>query len=272
MPKIKTSLAIETAKQRKTPSSSSFTSQFSECKANIYNLPVGGITRPPTCKVNEWEVCACLKKHHCEDGECQLRSIYVECHAARCPLGADCRNQRIQRRQWAKTRVAATQDGRGFGLFTVEDMPAGTLIIEYCGEVIDQDEVNRRIAANNAKGVVDFYYFQVDQTMTIDAGVRGSRARFINHSCSPNCMTQRWEVGNETRVGIFSKRDIPAGSEVTIDYHFESFWKKGEECQCRCGSVNCSGVLGGTKKTQKQIKAAAAAAAAVTGGGSKKKK
>jgi hypothetical protein len=61
-------------------------------------------------------------------------------------------------------------------------------------------------------------------------------ARFINHSCDPNCETEKWTVGSELRLGIFATRTILKNEEVTIDYLFESFEKKEP---CLCGASSC---------------------------------
>lgn len=66
--------------------------------------------------------------------------------------------------------------------------------------------------------------------------------RFMNHSCEPNCETQKWQVGTETRVGLFALEDITAGSEVTFNYNFECVGTAKKKCHC--GSANCSGYIG----------------------------
>ena len=64
----------------------------------------------------------------------------------------------------------------------------------------------------------------------------------MNHSCDPNCETQKWTVNGDTRVGLFALQDIPSGSELTFNYQFETM---GEVKQiCLCGSKNCSGFIG----------------------------
>lgn len=59
----------------------------------------------------------------------------------------------------------------------------------------------------------------------IDATRMGGRARFINHSCDPNCGVEKWDVNGEERCAIFALRDIYAGEELTFDYKFQSFSK-----------------------------------------------
>jgi SET domain-containing protein len=68
-------------------------------------------------------------------------------------------------------------------------------------------------------GTPSFYFLALDQGLTIDAKDKANLARFINHSCDPNCITQVWNVAGEPRAGIFAVRDIPAGEELSFDYH-----------------------------------------------------
>lgn len=66
-----------------------------------------------------------------------------------------------------------------------------------------------------------FVYFVLLQI--IDATRKGCLARFINHSCRPNCVTQKWVIGKTMRIGIFTSRNIKAGEELTFDYKFERY-------------------------------------------------
>lgn len=56
--------------------------------------------------------------------------------------------------------------------------------------------------------------------------VQGALGRFINHSCRPNCETQKWMVRGELAIGLFASEDIPAGVELTFDYNFERYGDK----------------------------------------------
>lgn len=73
--------------------------------------------------------------------------------------------------------------------------------------------------------------------------------RFMNHSCQPNCETQKWTVGGDTRVGLFASEDIPVGSELTFNYNLQCVGT--EKKRCCCGAPNCSGFIG--VKVQKVI-------------------
>ena len=70
----------------------------------------------------------------------------------------------------------------------------------------------------------------------------------------PNCKTELWQIGCQKRVGIFTLRDVPKGTELTYDYNFEGFWQPGAALKCHCGSRNCAGTLGGKKKTVQEMK------------------
>ncbi|CAG9463881.1 unnamed protein product [Pedinophyceae sp. YPF-701] len=86
----------------------------------------------------------------------------------------------------------------------------------------------------------------VSDDVIIDAKVKGSWARFLNSSCDPNCVTQKWTntSDSETRVGIFAMEDIKKGEELTYNYMFEHFGAlSGETVRCLCGSAKCGGTL-----------------------------
>lgn len=83
-----------------------------------------------------------------------------------------------------------------------------------------------------------------DTVQVIDACRRGNRARFINHSCEPNCETQKWVVKGELKIGFFATKDIAVGEELQFDYNFERYGDK--PTKCHCGAAACRGFIGGT--------------------------
>jgi hypothetical protein len=92
-----------------------------------------------------------------------------------------------------------------------------------------------------------------DQNMIIDA-TRGSIARFVNHSCEPNCRMEKWTVGGKPRMALFAgDQGIMTGDELTYDYNFDPFSQKNVQ-ECRCGTKNCRGVLGPKAKEEKKPK------------------
>ena len=81
---------------------------------------------------------------------------------------------------------------------------------------------------------------EFDQGMIIDA-TKGSMARFVNHSCRPNCEMRKWIVDKKPRMALFALREIMTGEELTYDYNFEP---TGTAQPCHCGADICRGVIG----------------------------
>lgn len=91
-----------------------------------------------------------------------------------------------------------------------------------------------------------------DQHMIIDA-TTGSIARFVNHSCKPNCRMIKWIVSGQPRMALFAgDRPIMTGDELTYDYNFDPFSKNVQTCLC--GEANCRGVLGPKPRDVKPAK------------------
>ncbi|XP_049414813.1 histone-lysine N-methyltransferase ASHH1-like [Solanum stenotomum] len=199
-------------------------------------------------KPREEDIAICECKYDASDpnsacvGRCLNLLTNIECTAGYCPCGDTCRNQRFQKCEYAKTKLFRTE-GRGWGLLADENIKAGQFIIECCGEVISFEEVKKRSQAYESHDLKDVYIISVDGNDFIDSTRKGSFARFINHSCSPNCETSKWIVSGETRVGIFAKQDISVGMELTYEYNFEWYYG-GANVRCLCGAANCSLFLG----------------------------
>lgn len=104
-----------------------------------------------------------------------------------------------------------------------------------------------------------YYLMSFDQNTILDATEKGSIARFVNHSCDPNCRMVKWVVAGKPRMALFAgDRPIMTGEELTYDYNFDPFSAKNVQ-ECHCGSANCRGILGPRPKDQK-IKPAGVAA------------
>ena len=94
-----------------------------------------------------------------------------------------------------------------------------------------------------------------DQSMILDA-TRGSIARFINHSCEPNCKMIKWTVSGKPRMALFAgDHGIMTGDELTYDYNFDPYSTKNVQ-ECRCGAPSCRGVLGPKPKETKDVREA----------------
>ena len=74
------------------------------------------------------------------------------------------------------------------------------------------------MVANQLSGEENYYNLTIDSNRMIDAGPKGNMARFMNHSCDSNCITQKWTVNGDTRVGLFAMKDIADGSELTFNH------------------------------------------------------
>ncbi|CAL8135437.1 unnamed protein product [Orchesella dallaii] len=172
--------------------------------------------------------------------DCLNRLLMVEC-AKGCPTGERCSNKRFQRKEYAPLEVFKTEK-KGHGLRTLNSIPEGGFVIEYVGEVLDVVQFERR-TNEYAKGNQEHFYFMaLKSDAIIDATLRGNCSRFINHSCEPNCETQKWTVNGEVRIGFFAITDLQPGDEITFDYQFQRYGKKAQRCFCMTES--CRGWIG----------------------------
>jgi hypothetical protein len=109
----------------------------------------------------------------------------------------------------------------GLGLFAVQGIPAGKRIVEYVGPIITSEEVNRRTGK---------YFFEIDEDFAIDGSPRTNIARYINHSCRPNA--EAFVTGR--RIWIWSKRNIKAGEQITLNYGKSYFDDHIKPVGCKC--------------------------------------
>ena len=131
-----------------------------------------------------------------------------------------------------KIRVrVGTSSIAGQGLFAAQEIRQGTKILRYSGEKITHEESHRRLAAGNV------YIFGLDERYAIDGSTPKNTARFINHSCDPNCHTEQF--GHT--IWIVAIRDIAAGEELTYNYGYEVDDEPVEPCHC--GAKNCCGYI-----------------------------
>uniref|UniRef100_A0A3Q2YGJ6 Nuclear receptor binding SET domain protein 2 n=1 Tax=Hippocampus comes TaxID=109280 RepID=A0A3Q2YGJ6_HIPCM len=179
------------------------------------------------------------------ESECLNRMLQYECHPQVCPSGERCCNQDFTKRLYPDTKIIKTP-GKGWGLVALRDIKKGEFVNEYVGELIDEDECRARIKHAHENNITDFYMLTIDKDRIIDAGPKGNFSRFMNHSCQPNCETQKWTVNGDTRVGLFAVCDITAGTELTFNYNLDCLGN--EKTVCRCGAPNCSGFLGDRPK------------------------
>ncbi|XP_048186238.1 histone-lysine N-methyltransferase NSD3 isoform X3 [Perognathus longimembris pacificus] len=180
------------------------------------------------------------------ESECLNRMLQYECHPQVCPAGDRCQNQCFTKRLYPDAEVIKTER-RGWGLRTKRSIKKGEFVNEYVGELIDEEECRLRIKRAHENSVTNFYMLTVTKDRIIDAGPKGNYSRFMNHSCNPNCETQKWTVNGDVRVGLFALCDIPAGMELTFNYNLDCLGNG--RTACHCGADNCSGFLGVRPKT-----------------------
>ncbi len=172
-----------------------------------------------------------------------------------CVGGKLCQNQRFQQRL-SPPLYPFNTGGKGWGLKSQADIKKGDFVIEYVGEIIDNKEFQRRLKAKQDAQDEAYYFLTLDNNRMIDAGPSGNFARFMNHSCQPNCETQKWTVLGDTRIGLFAMVDIPAHAELTFNYQLECAQDVANESNqrqqpCHCGAPNCAGFIGAKPKQLK---------------------
>ncbi|XP_004487925.1 histone-lysine N-methyltransferase ATXR7 isoform X2 [Cicer arietinum] len=127
-----------------------------------------------------------------------------------------------------------------WGLVALEPIEAEDFVIEYIGELIRSRISDIRERQYEKMGIGSSYLFRLDDGYVVDATKRGGIARFINHSCEPNCYTKVISVEGQKKIFIYAKRHIKAGEEITYNYKFPLEEKK---IPCNCGSKKCRGSM-----------------------------
>jgi len=141
----------------------------------------------------------------------------------------------------------------GWGLRSKAPVSAGSLVIEYLGEIIDFAEVQRRMTqqCQERPSDKDYYIMELDTDLYVDGKYKGNTSRYINHSCDPNCELQRWVVNGLMRIGIFAIRDIQPDEALSYDYQFDT--NEADTFRCYCGADICRGTMAPRKKTDRRI-------------------
>ncbi|XP_053182722.1 histone-lysine N-methyltransferase SETD2 isoform X2 [Scomber japonicus] len=176
--------------------------------------------------------------------DCLNRLLMIEC-SSRCLNGIYCSNRRFQMKQHADFEVILTED-KGWGLRAAKDLIPNTFVLEYCGEVLDHKEFKTRVKEYARNKNIHYYFMSLKNNEIIDATLKGNCSRFMNHSCEPNCETQKWTVNGQLRVGFFTTKTVTAGTELTFDYQFQRYGKEAQKCFC--GAPSCRGFLGGENR------------------------
>lgn len=143
----------------------------------------------------------------------------------------------------------------GWGLFAARDFKANEPLIEYTGEIVRLAVAERREAMYEKSGNMGSYIFRLteDDSANIDATIEGGPARFVNHSCDPNCATKLMTFDGVKHVVIYALEDIKKGTELCYDYKL-GYELKEKRIECLCGSKNCRGWLNWSPKAENRIK------------------
>ncbi|XP_072508255.1 histone-lysine N-methyltransferase 2C isoform X4 [Notamacropus eugenii] len=144
---------------------------------------------------------------------------------------------RKMKTEWKSNVYLARSRIQGLGLYAARDIEKHTMVIEYIGTIIRNEVANRKekLYESQNRGV---YMFRIDNDHVIDATLTGGPARYINHSCAPNCVAEVVTFERGHKIIISSNRRIQKGEELCYDYKFD-FEDDQHKIPCHCGAVNC---------------------------------
>ncbi|KAG7390309.1 Histone-Lysine N-Methyltransferase ash1l [Phytophthora pseudosyringae] len=217
--------------------------------------------KQPKVSLEDAPMCVC--KERCGE-DCINRLSFTECFGpapilgmkfnkhnreSNCTLGENCGNRALHQKVYSRFQKFHTVE-KGWALRVLEPVKAGQLVIEYVGEVINEEEKERRLLdhAQNSPEDKNMYIMELGKGEYIDARFKGSVSRFINHSCDPNCHLLKWRVKGVNRIAITALKDIEPGTELSYDYQFHT--KQAMEWKCHCKSRNCRGTMAPEKINQ----------------------
>ncbi|XP_036376198.1 histone-lysine N-methyltransferase 2C [Megalops cyprinoides] len=144
---------------------------------------------------------------------------------------------RKMKTEWKSNVYLARSRIQGLGLYAAKDIEKYTMVIEYIGTIIRNEVANRKekMYESQNRGV---YMFRIDSEHVIDATITGGPARYINHSCAPNCTAEAVTFEKGHKIIISSNRRIQRGEELCYDYKFD-LEDDQHKIPCHCGAVNC---------------------------------
>ncbi|MFY8206473.1 MAG: SET domain-containing protein [Arenimonas sp.] len=137
----------------------------------------------------------------------------------------------------------------GSGVFAAKNIKKGEFIIEYKGLLRSHEEVDAAYDGEDETGHT--FLFTLNEDFVIDANIKGNEARWINHSCDPNCDSEHVDAENgdnsKDRIEIKAIRDIQAGEELSYNYGIRLVERHTPKLKklwaCLCGSPKCTGTM-----------------------------
>lgn len=220
------------------------------CAPTIFEPQTGPPTlrrspRERTAPVSLLDRCGCMD--NCSSKACLNRSTLVECDSDNCALDW-CQNRPLSDPPRRALTVFDTGSRRGRGLRTDKSLPQGAFVAEITGRVRSARGPNSGIRGGS------HYRIALGGGRMLDAQCVDSQARYLNHSCDPNCEAWLWEgADGRSHIGVFTHVHVAAGTELTIRYHWSTRNKtnKGKRPppkqrgrqECLCGSPKCCGLL-----------------------------
>ncbi|KAF5843242.1 enhancer of zeste 2, partial [Dunaliella salina] len=172
--------------------------------------------------------CPCLAAgRECDPDLC--RNCNAMCEGCAVPA-SECHNMRLRLRQHKRV-VMGQSIVAGWGAFLHDGAKKGDFIGEYTGDLITQDEADRRGRIYDK--INNSYLFNLNQEWVLDARHRGNKLRFANHSSDPNCKARILMVDGDHRVAIFAAKHIAPGDELFYDYRYQQeqapVWAQGRD-------------------------------------------
>ncbi|KAM0839862.1 hypothetical protein ACQ4PT_060039 [Festuca glaucescens] len=170
-----------------------------KCDGDVFEAKCTGCDPPLTCQIR-----------------CSCRSVFISCSQA-CKCSKMCCNRPFRREK--RVEIVKTQLC-GWGAVALEAIEKGDFVKEFVGEVVDGVTCQERLEDMKQRGDENFYMCKVSKNFVIDATFRGNDCRFFNHSCTPNCQLENWQVNGKTRLGVFALQDIQVGEPLTYNYRY----------------------------------------------------
>ncbi|KAL7443937.1 hypothetical protein ACHAXM_010947 [Skeletonema potamos] len=166
--------------------------------------------------------CACYAaKRECDPDLCRSCGACTDPPNAPAGNGQRCRNDSISMKRGALLLVGASSvEGAGLGLFTQHALSKGDFVDEYVGEIISQEEAERRGVVYDRQNMS--FLFNLCSDFSVDATVKGNKTRYANHSDEPNIEPRLIRVNGDARIGFFAVKDIGAQEELFFDYGYST--------------------------------------------------